>query len=125
MRKGFQLIEVIIATAVFFLIALFLLNLLPTSQWAVAMAEHRLTAQNLASSKLEELRVGPFGNLAEGAHPPTEAEHDGVRFVTSYEVRRVPDADFDLVREVDVTVTWEVRGRTRQVRTRSYVSKVR
>ena len=123
--RGFQLIEVIIACAIFFLVSLFVLNLLPTSQWAVAKAEYRLTAENLAYSKLEELRSGSFEDLTEGLHPLGSERHSGVDFTTQFEVSRITGADFDLVREVRVTVFWEDRGETRVVIAQSYINRIR
>lgn len=69
---------------------------------------------------VEELRNGPFESLTEGAHPETTTTDRGVELTTAYEVRRIPGADFDLVRDVEVTVSWEVRERAREVRARSW-----
>ncbi len=123
--RGFQLIEVIIAGAIFFMVCLFVLNLLPTSQWAVAQAEYRMTAENLAYSKLDELRAGSFELLQEGLHPVGSIRSSGVEFTSQFQVSAIPGADFDLVREVRVTVFWEVRGESRFVTAHSYINRIR
>lgn len=123
--RGFQLIEVIIAGFIFFLVSIFLLNLLPSSQWAVAKAEMRLTAENLAHSKLEELRTGPFSALALGPHTAPVHQQHGVDFETSFEVRVLADADPDLVKDVEVTVRWTDRRQPRELRARGYIGRLR
>lgn len=124
-QPGFQLIEVIIAGLIFFLVSFFVLNLLPTSQWAVVKAETKMTAESLAYSTLETLRSGSFDNLTMGPHPPVSSTENGTSFETSFEVSGVAGSNDDLLRDVVVTVTWTEREVTRQVTARSYIGRIR
>jgi type II secretory pathway pseudopilin PulG len=122
---GFQLVEVIVASAIFFLIALFVLNLLPTSQLAVARAETKMNAETLAYSTLEELRGGAFTNLAPGTVTLPPQTVDNVEFVIHYEVAIIEDSDPDLVKSVSVVTTWTESGEEKSVKAYSHVTAVK
>ena len=123
--SGLQLIEVVIAGFVFFLVSLFVLNLLPTSLWAVSKAETRMTAEAHAFSTLEQLRGQAFASHEIGDFSAPPRTVDGIELLTTYTVSEVEDSDPQLIKDIEVTVAWRVREQTHQVKAHTYVSRLR
>lgn len=122
---GFQLIEIVVSGSIFFLLAIFVLNLMPTSQLATKKAESRLAAEGLAHSTLERLRGGSFDNLINGPIPNREEELNNVTFRISVSVNDIPDSNPDLIREVVVETVWDEPGGAKTVTASSYVSRIK
>lgn len=124
-RRAFQLLEVVLATSIFFLVSLFVLDLIPIAQWATARTESRLFAENQAFSQIERLRSGPFSALTLGEHSLASESYAGREFSGSYDVKEIPGTDPSLVLEVRVTVRWQEKGHWQEQAARSYLQKVR
>lgn len=123
--NGFQLVEVIVAASVLFLMSFFLLNLLPTSQLAISKAERRLTAESIAYSLLEELRVAPFSSLITGAQQFEPERNGNVTFLRMVEITEIEGTDPNLVKQVNARVTWEEQGISGSVEASTYISSVK
>lgn len=63
MRRGFSLLEVMIALAIFSIGLLALIPLFATAQWGTQGGRELSTATNLARTYVDKLRNTPFGNL--------------------------------------------------------------
>lgn len=77
MRRGFSLLEVMIALAIFSIGLLALIPLFATAQWGTQGGRELSTATNLARTYIDKLRNTPFGNLgpcdvANPANPDAE-----------------------------------------------------
>lgn len=68
--QAFSLIETIYSTVLLGFIALFLLNLYPSSFVAIKRGESTFTADNFASAIIEDLHSRNFANLVQGPGPP-------------------------------------------------------
>ena len=104
-RKGFSLIEVLIA---FVILAVGLLGLAALHITAIRSnaGSNELTyATFLCQNEMERLKALPFSHtdLEEGSHNRT-VNYKGIEYLVSWEVQDgVPDEDFKMVR---VTVSW-------------------
>ena len=124
MKRGFGLVDAIFATAVLLLIGLFVLNLFPGSLLAISMTRDRLQANNLCQSEMSDARHTGFSGLTFGTVERT-VQADGTNFLIAREIYPVPGRDESLIRGVRVTVTWTVRGKTRETRLETYLSSIR
>lgn len=124
-QKGVHLLEVIVASALFFLVSIFLLTLLPSSQWAGRKAENRLLAETYLDSEIENLRGKPFGELVDGPQPTYQVESRGVSYEVKTEIGTETGVDSAFVKRVEVTVTWQEGERTLRVQGRSLIGKLR
>ena len=114
-----------VATAIFFTVAVLFLNLLPASFWATKKADNLQTAHAIASSKLEALRIGPFQDLTLGTWPVEVETRNGTEFSLTTEVTELDGRDPDLLKSVEVTVTWNERSGPKEAKVQTYISAVR
>ena len=71
-RGGFSLIETVVAVTLFLLTMLVVLTLMPSAWLGVKSGGERLFANNLAQSRLDELRAAEFTSYTVGEIlPPT------------------------------------------------------
>ena len=68
MKRGVSLVEVVMAASLLSLVMLFLFNIIPASAIATRGAEHRLAADSLAQSVLDQAASLPFGSLVDGTY---------------------------------------------------------
>ncbi|MHB2020019.1 MAG: type IV pilus modification PilV family protein [Candidatus Xenobia bacterium] len=76
MRRGFNLIEVMVASFILSLIFLALLDLLPTSLLSLKHAEKQMAADTIGASVLDEMRDVPFAQITPGPLPPDRVVDD-------------------------------------------------
>lgn len=124
-NKGFHLLEVIVASALFFMVSVFLLTLLPSTQWAGRKAENRLVAETFLNSEIENLRGMPFGLLVDGPRPVYQVRNREVDYQVTTEVGTEPGTDPSLVKRVVVRVSWEEGERTLEVEGQALIGKLR
>lgn len=124
MRRGLSLAEVVFAAAVAFLIGILVLNLFPTSLLAIARTEARLVANNLAQDRLARLQHTSFEQLEVGLYTE-DVTVEGQPFAIRQEIALLTGRDPRLLKSVQVTVSWQVRGKAQQVVAETYLSGVR
>lgn len=124
MKRGFGLLDVVFATAVLFLIGLFVLNLFPGSLLAISSTRNRLHAANLCRSEMSAARHTSLSQLEFGTFERTVSA-DGTDFLIRREVYPVEERNPELIRGVKVTVVWQVRNKAREVSLESYLSAAR
>lgn len=102
MKKGFTLLEVLIATVIFTAGVVSIIWALNSGIYATSDIENVDLALNIAQTKMEELKNTAFGSLADSG--PT-ADANFPRFSTIVNV-----AEGQNPIQVDVTVNWDVHG---------------
>lgn len=115
--RGFTLVETIFATLFIGLTVLGIVNLFPGAYLSIRKSETTIQADNRAKSVLDELRLTPFEELVEGEY--TKEKEKGERFgpvtvegvlytVDEILIYEVPDASFDSLKGVKVTITYRL-----------------
>lgn len=104
MRRGFSLVETILALGLLGTLLLLAAFLVPSCVLSCKSADLRAQAESVGQSQLESLRAQPFSQLAGGT------ETVGIYRVTS-ELRPEPDCAAAEACRVRVTVDWQWRGR--------------
>ena len=124
MKKGFTLIEVLIAIILAASGLMVLMQLMSVAIFADSNVEYNLIAVNLANEKLEELKDGGYSdlNLDPAGSPFTEASISGFSFVDQrqWTVDYVdPNLDTSVsdtgLKDVTVEVQWTQKGGTQSV----------
>lgn len=123
--RGFKLLEVMIAAALFITVAVLFLNLLPASFWATKKADNLHTSHSIAGSEIEKLRQSPFQDLIVGTSEPVLTRRNGTDFSIVIEVSELPGRDPDLLKKIDVAVSWEERSGLKTTQLTSYISVVK
>ncbi len=124
MKKGFTLIEMLIAIILIVSGLVALMQVMSVAIFADSTLEYRLTALNLANEKLEELKDGGYchANLDPASSPFTEASISGFGFIDQrqWTVDYV-DANLNTsvsdtgLKDVTVEVQWTQKGGTQSV----------
>lgn len=123
--RGFKLLEVMVATSIFFIVSIVFLNLLPASFWATKKADNVMTAHAVAASKLEALRSAPFSELVLGSTTQEAEVRNGTEFSLTIEIGEVSGRDPDLLKDVVVTLTWNERSGAKTARVQTYITAVK
>ncbi len=124
-ERGFKLLEVIVASAIFFTVSFLFINLLPASFWATRKADNLVTAHAAASSKLELLKSGPFQDLQVGGSFSEVQSFNGTKFTLTTDVSEVAGRDPQLLRRVVVTVNWSERSGPKEAVVETYITAVK
>ncbi|MHB2015590.1 MAG: type IV pilus modification PilV family protein [Candidatus Xenobia bacterium] len=111
LRRGQTLIEVFFAmlllSAVFFALA----SVFPSSLGSIRKATTTATASDLAQQTLETWRQKDWTTLsANPTVPPAVQNLEGIDYTVKVGVHDTNPPHSDLVRQVDVTVTWSSGG---------------
>ena len=101
-NNGFTLLEVIIATVILTVGVSAIIMALNSGVFASSDAENVDLALNIAQAKMEEIKNTSFASLADSG-PTTDANFP--RFSTTVNV-----AEGHNPMQVDVTVSWQVKG---------------
>lgn len=110
-KRGFTLLETIMATMLLAGCMLLLFNLYPASALAVRRSQDRMQADAVAQSLLAELRAQPFSALTLGQTAEPDVTVGSTVYHRSVEVFG-PGDDPTLLKGIRVTVEWEwVRGK--------------
>ncbi|MGE0492677.1 MAG: hypothetical protein AB7S38_25925 [Vulcanimicrobiota bacterium] len=120
---GISLLETVLGGIILALVIIFVSTLFPASLIAIGGSENTMQAEELAGSLLESMREVPFEQLA----PLPPGDFHGDRQVLHYqtEVGPVPDSDPNFIKSLKVTVSWQERGRQRQVVRECWVHALR
>lgn len=124
-QRGFKLLEVMVATAIFFTVSIVFLNLLPAAFWATKKADNKMAAHAVAASKLEALRSGPFSDLTIGSPLREVQVRNGTEFSLTIEVEELAGRDPELLKNVVVTVSWNERSGPKEARVQTYITAVK
>ena len=131
-RQGMSLIETIYATLLLGFIALFLLNLYPASFVAIKRGESTFTADNFASSILEDIRSRSYGNVTPSNLPTDQSQtFGGIEYTPVIQVIYLPNdpnltytPDPNHVKSASVTVSWYYSNLLHQVVHEAYLYNV-
>jgi type II secretory pathway pseudopilin PulG len=104
-RRGFTILETLFAAGVLLFVMMAVLNILPSASLASKRADQQMTADSIAQSELERLRVASYDTLPATATSTTTVNG------TEYRVdSAVADADPALgtthAKQAVVTVSW-------------------
>ncbi len=113
--RGLSLLETVVATFLFLLVVVLVMNLFPSSLFSLQQAELKQRAERLCQSRLNEQRVRKFSSLVSTALPVEEC------FTPVLEVLPHPGTNLKILR---VTVTWQERNQTRKVSREVWVTDV-
>ena len=113
-RRGFSLMEAIVALALLGLIVVLVLNIFPSTLYASQKASEQIEAENLAQSYLEEARLKPFSTLHLGAPLPlTPAD---AKFRVTQEFYQPVGTDEEQTRGIRIIVHWSNKGTERELK---------
>lgn len=125
MKRGFSLVETVLATFVLSLITMAVFNIFPSSVMAVKRGEMELEADSLAQQQLEEYRARPFDSLVLGNAPAIPPVTVGdTAFAVSTRVAAVPDSDVDHLKAVVVTVDWTHSAKSHTITREAWIVSV-
>jgi len=110
-RRGFSLIENLMAFTLIALVLILLLNLFPSSVATVRKSEQRYEALTLAGNLLEQQAARPFSKLVVG----TVEESEVGAFKVRTEVRKVDGENEAWLKSIRVTVNWTYQEQVREV----------
>ncbi|MCL0085461.1 prepilin-type N-terminal cleavage/methylation domain-containing protein [Thermodesulfovibrionales bacterium] len=118
-NKGFTLIEMLIAMFVLTVGLLAVAGLLVTTIQANASARWTTAAITFATEEVEELKAGPFPVLQQDfAYTVPRNCLNFPALKRQWRVRKAKDANNNVIpglRQIEVKVTWNERGRERNV----------
>ena len=101
-NNGFTLLEVLLATIILSLGIVALIWAFSTGMYATTDIENVDLALNIAQARMEQIKNTPFASLADS---PATADSNFPRFSTAVNV-----AESQNPMQVDVTVSWQVKG---------------
>ncbi|MGE0684195.1 MAG: prepilin-type N-terminal cleavage/methylation domain-containing protein [Candidatus Binatia bacterium] len=117
---GFSLIEVLVAMVIFAIVSLATTNLMVGSTAMVSRNDATSQAINFAQMIMENLRNIPFDEMESGSDTLTNAQ--GREFSVAWDVAE--DAPADGMNTVNVSVSWDEKGTTKQYEIDNILAKV-
>ena len=121
MKKGFTLLEILIALIIITLGTVVIVGLFNTGLISSLDAEKTTIAINLAQRRMEEIRNLGFANIADEAKAGVSGFAGFQREVEVNDPAGVPTTD-DL-KEITVTVYWTYKGDEVNVSLMTYISR--
>jgi len=124
-KKGFSLLELIIAVGVLAIGLVGVLRIFPVGLRASYRAGMMTKAAFLAETKMEEVKIAGFDAIVE--MPPkillsgTEDDFDWEIFIDEVEIEGASSSNE--VRKVEVIISWIERNRTRSKTFTTYITK--
>lgn len=103
-KSGFTLLEVLISTVIFVTCAVAVIWAFNAGLFASSAQEDIGLALNIAQAKMEEVKDTAFASLAASGPLP---DPNFTRFSVSVTVSDIVE---DLLKRIDVTVAWNVKG---------------
>ena len=110
MKKGFTLLEVLVATIIFVVCVVSILWAFNTGMFAYTDIENVDLALNIAQERLENIKDTTFADITSTAPFTHPAFPNFTRQTVVVVTEQDPDTSEDLLKRVDVTVTWTVKG---------------
>lgn len=112
-KKGFTLLEVLIALIILTVGVIAITRAFSTGLFASTGVEDTDLALNIAQAKMEEIRNTSFGSIADNGPTPADANPDSPLYKFNVTVDETT-VSTDLKR-VEVTVDWATKGGTADV----------
>lgn len=128
MKRGLTLMETVVSTFIVALVLIALFNLFPTSMYALKQAENQIVADQLAQTWLEMYRAESMDYLntnVGGPYTLAAKKFGGMTFQSELRIGTPSGTDADLVKSLNVRVTWTFQKRAREVVREAWVSRVR
>ena len=119
-KRGFQLVELIVALTVLGVVSVLLVNLLTLPGLTVQRTTERADAGNIAQSMLERRWAMGYDALIPGSRELDPLDRGGTVYRRSIEVEAVEPHAY----RVRATVRWTVRGNERTVFREAVMSEV-
>ena len=117
MRRGFTILETLVAFSLLLVTAVFIFQILPASILATRHSEVRLEAQQILSNVLENYRQRDFDTLQLGSYTlDPVAGQLGVNYQPVVSVVQMTATDPDRVLGLEVDVSWTFRSRLYHLR---------
>jgi type II secretory pathway pseudopilin PulG len=126
-NRGFTLIETIYSCVLLSLMALFVLNLYPSSFLAIRRGESTLQAEMLAQTVLEDVKSRSFANLSQiQTNSYLNVTYGGITYTPTISISNSPDgtANASLLQVATVVVSWTYRNTVRNVTHTMYLANV-
>lgn len=122
--------ETVVSCFVLCLVMVALFNLFPSSMYALKRGECQLLAEQEAQSWLEIYRAQPFDSLPNSAGPlalPARPPVNGVTYSPEVTIIDGASAGYrtDLIKGIDIKVSWTFQSNTRSIQRREWVSKLK
>ena len=122
-ERGLAMLEVVFSAGILFMVMLILLNLATTSIWGSKEGGERLAAEAHAQSLLEEFRGRPFASLPLGQPISCRTYiEDGTPFQATLAATAVEGLSPEILRQLEITVTWNSKRGPRQSVLSTYVT---
>jgi type IV pilus assembly protein PilV len=125
-EKGFTLLEVLVASAIFTFGMLAILGMLVTAMGGNAQGRQMTEATNLAASKIEDLKLTPYEDLSilPSYSDTTTVSNSSVRdtFTRTWTVYTSIAPPLKL-KKVVVTTSWTAKGKSHSVTVQTLISK--
>lgn len=125
-KRGFTLVEFLVATVILSVGLLALINLQVTSIWGNQNSKEMTRALFLAEKKMEELKNTPFSSLPLGTtqdpnNPMNGLGQSGGIFNRSWTIQNYTGSNF--MKEITVNVSWTLRGQSHNATYQTVVSR--
>lgn len=114
-KKGFSVIEVVVAFGLLAIMVSIFFNLIPSSTLATFRAENRLSASNLAQNQIETLRAASFDDLASWDGKSEMVTRGSTKFTVTTSVSDIDKIKPDYLKLVKVKVSWVERSKNQQL----------
>lgn len=125
MRRGFTLIEIIMAMAIMAVGIIGVVRLLPVGLRASKSSEMMSRASFLAQEKMEELKLAGFDELTK-PNPSIDLEGEEGDYSWEAEVSEVElegVTSSEDIRSLSLTVSWQEKGKPRSQKFMTYIKK--
>lgn len=114
-KRGFSVIEVVVAFGLLAIMVSIFFNLIPSSTLATFRAENRLSASNLAQNQIETLRAASFDELASWDGKSETVTRGSTKFTVTTSVSDIDKIKPDYLKLVKVKVGWVERSKNQQL----------
>lgn len=114
-QRGLSTTETIFSLFVVTLLVVLVLNLFPATMLGIRRNEHRLQAEEVAQSTLDQYQVKAFDELVLGNTALPSVRLQNFEYTVAVRVSEDTVQPSDRLRNIKVTVGWVHRGKTEQL----------
>lgn len=112
-RRGLSIMESVLALSLVSLVLILVVSLFPDTLLAIRRSEQTVQADQWAQTLLEYEMARPFPELVAGAvYSPPDRQMGATTYHGTTRIFAVPSTRGDLVKGVNVTVSWEHGGKS-------------
>lgn len=116
--RGFSMLEVVIAIALFGIVAVSVLMALSTASAALIVADRRATAESLATTQMEWVLNQDFIDYSESVHD----DYDTIEMPEGYEIEPIGVVTLETgLQKITVTVNYNIIGAENQELNRQFI----